>query len=124
MTIYSVGSSGSGANKTLAHLWSLNRVSGLRPRRLMRGFDPIPLWGRCQLYLWVRSGRWCLRGSDVWQARAQAHSRRPILAGPFSQSRLNEPLGFSVGLWRGGLGADMLDVQCLAGRRAGPGPVA
>ena len=41
MTIYSVGSSGSGANKTLAQLWSLNRVSGLRPRRLMGGFDPI-----------------------------------------------------------------------------------
>ncbi|RED24172.1 hypothetical protein BJ123_1341, partial [Rhodopseudomonas thermotolerans] len=31
-------------------MWSLNRLSSDRPRRLMGICDFMPPWGRCQLY--------------------------------------------------------------------------
>ncbi len=54
------------AEKLKRELWSLNRLSRQRPRRLMGVFEFGLPCGRCQSYIGVHSGRydlWCSDGS-------------------------------------------------------------
>jgi hypothetical protein len=52
-------SHGQGAGRVA--LWSLNRLSPVRARRLIGGIDFRLPCGRCQLYWWVQYGRsWAL----------------------------------------------------------------
>jgi len=46
------------------YVWSLNRLSSVRPRRLIGVWYFIPPWGRCQLYLCIQTGSSSARWFD------------------------------------------------------------
>jgi hypothetical protein len=46
-------------------MWSLNRLSSVRPSLLLGVFDFMPPWGRCQLYRCSQIGSSSARRSDV-----------------------------------------------------------
>ena len=56
--------------------------------RLIGGFEFRLPWGRCQSYMWVHSGRWVFRCSEVRQARAQAHPDIAFLTRQAEHQRL------------------------------------